>query len=89
MTWDHWQWSLRLIQIRTLLLHPGPPLSSPSRCLRARHLVLRTKFSSSWMMQTSGQRTVPQIYINERSIGGFSELSALEKSGQLDALLAG
>ncbi|MGK0359440.1 MAG: glutaredoxin 3 [Bradymonadia bacterium] len=42
-----------------------------------------------WMVQTSGQRTVPQIYINDKSIGGYSELSALEKSGQLDALLAG
>ena len=42
-----------------------------------------------WMMQTSGQRTVPQIYINDTSIGGYSELSALNKSGQLDTLLAG
>lgn len=42
-----------------------------------------------WMMQTSGQRTVPQIYIHEKSIGGYSELAALNKSGQLDALLAG
>lgn len=42
-----------------------------------------------WMVETSGQRTVPQIYIHDKSIGGYSELSALEKSGKLDALLAG
>lgn len=37
--------------------------------------------------QRSGQRTVPQIFINNESIGGFDELSALEEDGLLDALL--
>ncbi len=37
--------------------------------------------------QRSGQRTVPQIFINDKSIGGFDELSALEEDGLLDALL--
>ena len=37
--------------------------------------------------QRSGQRTVPQIFINEKSIGGFDELSELEEDGLLDALL--
>lgn len=40
------------------------------------------------MMQRSGRHTVPQIFIDGRSIGGFDELSALERNGQLDALLA-
>ena len=31
--------------------------------------------------------TVPQIFFNDRHIGGFSELSALEDAGELDALL--
>lgn len=35
----------------------------------------------------SGQRTVPQIFIGEESIGGFMELRALEVSGELDDLL--
>lgn len=39
------------------------------------------------MIKRSGQRTVPQIFINERSIGGFDALSTLNSSGQLDALL--
>lgn len=42
-----------------------------------------------WLVQASGQRTVPQIFIHDKSIGGYSELSALEKSGALDGLLAG
>ena len=37
--------------------------------------------------QRSGQRTVPQIFINDKSIGGFDELSELEEDGLLDALL--
>lgn len=34
------------------------------------------------------QRTVPQIFINAQPIGGCDELYALERSGQLDILLA-
>ncbi|AUX47855.1 glutaredoxin [Sorangium cellulosum] len=41
----------------------------------------------AWMVKASGQRTVPQIFINGDSVGGFSELSALDKKGQLDARL--
>lgn len=40
------------------------------------------------MMQKTGRRTVPQIYIGETHIGGFEDLSALEKAGGLDAMLA-
>ena len=41
------------------------------------------------MMQKTGRRTVPQIYIGDRHVGGFDELAALDRAGQLDALLAG
>lgn len=41
------------------------------------------------MIQASGRRTVPQIFIGEQSIGGFEELYELEQSGELDGLLAG
>ncbi|MCC1495799.1 glutaredoxin 3 [Alcanivorax sp. 1008] len=40
------------------------------------------------MIQRSGQRTVPQIWIGERHVGGCDELYALERQGQLDSLLA-
>lgn len=36
----------------------------------------------------TGMRTVPQIFINDQLIGGYSELSALEKEKKLDSLLA-
>jgi glutaredoxin 3 len=40
------------------------------------------------MMEKSGRRTVPQIWIGERHIGGFDELWALDRAGELDPLLA-
>ena len=40
------------------------------------------------MMQKTGRRTVPQIYIGERHIGGFDDLRALDLAGGLDPLLA-
>jgi glutaredoxin 3 len=39
------------------------------------------------MINKSGRRTVPQIFINDQAIGGFDDLSALAKTGQLDKLL--
>ena len=39
------------------------------------------------MMQKTGRRTVPQIYIDDLHIGGFEELRALDLAGKLDPLL--
>ncbi|HEY5637622.1 MAG TPA: glutaredoxin domain-containing protein [Burkholderiales bacterium] len=40
------------------------------------------------MMERSGRRTVPQIWIGERHVGGCDDLQALDRAGQLAALLA-
>ncbi len=40
-----------------------------------------------WLSEVSGQLTVPQIFINGASIGGYSELSGLDRQGKLDGLL--
>jgi glutaredoxin 3 len=40
------------------------------------------------MTQRSGRRSVPQIWIGDRHIGGFDALQALEEDGELDRLLA-
>ena len=40
------------------------------------------------MMQKTGRRTVPQIYIGDQHIGGFDDLRALDLAGGLDTLLA-
>ena len=40
------------------------------------------------MMTRTGRRTVPQIYIGETHVGGYDDLVALDRAGQLDSLLA-
>jgi len=39
------------------------------------------------MMEKTGRRTVPQIYIGDQHIGGFDDLRALDLAGELDPLL--
>jgi len=39
------------------------------------------------MMEKTGRRTVPQIYIGDTHVGGYEELAALEHAGKLDAML--
>ncbi len=40
------------------------------------------------MIAKTGRRTVPQIFIDDRHIGGFDDLRALDLAGGLDPLLA-
>ncbi len=68
-------------------------------CVQAKHLLdekgvaydeIRVDLDSAErekMMTLSGQRTVPQIFINDKPIGGFTDLAQLARSGELDALL--
>ena len=39
------------------------------------------------MMEKTGRRTVPQIYIGETHVGGYDDLAALDRAGKLDPLL--
>lgn len=41
------------------------------------------------MTELAGQRTVPQIWIGESHVGGYTDLAALEQRGLLDGLLSG
>jgi glutaredoxin 3 len=41
------------------------------------------------MIEKSGRRTVPQIWIGETHVGGFDDLYSLHRSGKLQALLEG
>ena len=40
------------------------------------------------LLAQTGGRTVPQVYIGERHVGGYDELYALDRAGELDRLLA-
>jgi glutaredoxin 3 len=70
-------------------------------CVRAKQLLQRKQIpfeevTISWdkpdmweqLEKRSGMKTVPQIFIGEKCVGGCSDLEALEQSGELDKLLA-
>lgn len=68
-------------------------------CFRARSLLDRRgiayeaidvggdRETRAWLREVTGRRTVPQIFIGDRPIGGSDELAALDRSGELDRLL--
>jgi glutaredoxin 3 len=64
------------------------------RLLRARYIpfaeidVTGDDDRRAWLVRSTGRRTVPQIFIDGRSIGGFDELRALDGCGDLVGLLA-
>jgi glutaredoxin 3 len=51
-------------------------------------LIDRDPAQREMMMTRTGRRTVPQIYIGETHVGGYDDLVALDRAGQLDPLLA-
>ena len=69
-------------------------------CARSRQLLDDKALAYTWidvdqdpvrrleMNERSGRRTVPQIFLGQRHLGGCEELMALEQSGELDRLLA-
>lgn len=69
-------------------------------CVRVHHL-LQTKGvpfkevdvsedpgKRQWLFDVTRRRTVPQVFINGKPVGGFDEVARLERSGELDRLLA-
>lgn len=44
---------------------------------------------SEMVQRAKGRRTVPQIFVGGRHVGGYDDLYALERDGRLDALLSG
>jgi glutaredoxin 3 len=51
--------------------------------------VSRDRTARAWLVERSGQSTVPQIFIKGRAIGGYTELAGLDARGELRELLAG
>ena len=70
-------------------------------CVRAKALLKRKGFvfeevpvdddeaRRAWLVEKTGQRTVPQVFAGERSLGGFSDIDALDREGKLDPILRG
>jgi glutaredoxin 3 len=70
-------------------------------CVRAEHLLKRKGIQDidkiridlhpelgAEMIQRTGRRTVPQIYINGEHVGGYDDMAALDQAGELDKMLA-
>ena len=43
----------------------------------------------AWLVEVTGRTTVPQVFIDGRPIGGYDDMRALDRTGELDRLLAG
>ena len=69
-------------------------------CVRAEHLLQRKGVKEIdkirvdlqpeqrvAMMEKTGRRTVPQIYIGDKHVGGYDDLALLDQAGELDKLL--
>lgn len=68
-------------------------------CVRAKELLTRKGVAytevnveddtvrAAMIAKAGGRRTVPQIFIGETHVGGFDDLSALDKAGKLDEML--
>jgi len=50
--------------------------------------VTQPELRMAMVERAHGRRTVPQIFIGDTHVGGYDDLSALERRGQLDPLLA-
>jgi glutaredoxin 3 len=60
-----------------------------TRLLRARGISFESVDVSgngaarAWLREATGQHTVPQIFIHRESVGGYTELAALDSTGKL------
>jgi glutaredoxin 3 len=42
-----------------------------------------------WLVEATGQQTVPQVFVDGRALGGFTDVDALDREGKLDPILRG
>tara|TARA_X000000368_G_C22554356_1_gene503589 strand:- start:235 stop:492 length:258 start_codon:yes stop_codon:yes gene_type:complete len=83
--------------MKKVVIYTGPLCNF---CSAAKHLLNKKKINyeeidigyddkkrEEMLKKSNGARTIPQIFIGEEHIGGYVELKALEKNGNLDSLL--
>ncbi|HTT71822.1 MAG TPA: glutaredoxin 3 [Anaeromyxobacteraceae bacterium] len=70
-------------------------------CVRAKSLLARKSVpyeeidvenddaKRAWLVEATGQRTVPQIFVDGRPLGGYTDIEALDRKGELDRILRG
>jgi glutaredoxin 3 len=83
-----------MTEVRIYTTRICPYCVAAKRLLRARGVtyeeidVTGDDVQRAWLVQRTGRRTVPQIFIGEEAIGGFDDLSLLDRSGRLAPMLA-
>ena len=83
--------------MKKIVIYTGPMCNF---CSAAKHLLNKKKISykeidigydeekkEEMLKKSNGAKTIPQIFIEEKHIGGYVELKALENKGELDSLL--
>ena len=83
--------------MKKVLIYTGPLCNF---CSAAKHLLNKKKINyeeidigyddnkrEEMLKKSNGMKTIPQIFIEEKHIGGYVELKALENKGELDTLL--
>ena len=83
--------------MKKVVIYTGPLCNF---CSAAKHLLNKKKINyeeidigyddkkkEEMLKKSNGARTIPQIFIGEKHVGGYVELRALEKDGNLDNLL--
>ena len=83
--------------MKKVVIYTGPMCNF---CSAAKHLLNKKKISyeeidigyddkkrEEMLKKTNGAKTIPQIFIGEKHIGGYVELRALDKDGKLNSLL--
>ena len=83
--------------MKKVVIYTGPMCNY---CSAAKHLLNKKKISyeevdigfdekkrEEMLEKSNGRKTIPQIFFNELHIGGYEELRALEKKGELDSLI--
>jgi glutaredoxin 3 len=70
-------------------------------CVRAKALLSRKGWAytevnvdgdvdkRAWLVETTGRRTVPQIFIGGTPVGGFDDIAALDRKGELERMVKG
>ena len=83
--------------MKKVVIYTGPMCNF---CSAAKHLLNKKKINyeeidigyddkkrEEMLKKSNGAKTIPQIFIEEKHIGGYVELKALENKGELDSLL--
>ena len=83
--------------MKKVIIYTGPICNF---CSAAKHLLSKKKIKyeeidiggnlekrDEMLKKSNGAKTIPQIFIEEKHIGGYVELKALENKGELDSLL--